>query len=190
MRRRTAVRLAESSRRAAKLLDSTNVGWSAHKAKSVGTKAMFCRKIQSVKQPPTLPGTVDEYILSFPPAVQSILKKVRATVLKAAPQAEETMKYRLPTLVLNGNLVHFGAFKNHIGFYATPTGNEQFRRELSVYKGAKGSVQFPLSEPIPFNLISKIVRFRVRENMERAAVKKTRAKQTNRARGSSPRTRT
>jgi uncharacterized protein YdhG (YjbR/CyaY superfamily) len=179
------VSLAEGFHKAA--LDSTNLAWSGHKAKSVGTKAMFCRKIHSVKQPPKVPGTVDEYILSFPPAVQSILKKVRATVLKAAPQAEETMKYRLPTLVLNGNLVHFGAFKNHIGFYATPTGNEQFRRELSAYKGAKGSVQFPLSEPIPFNLISKIVRFRVRENMERAAAKKTKSKQTNRARGRSPR---
>jgi uncharacterized protein YdhG (YjbR/CyaY superfamily) len=135
-----------------------------------------------MKQPQSVPVTIDEYIASFPPNVRSILKQIRATVRKAAPEAKEAIKYRLPTLVLNGNLVHFGAFKNHIGFYATPTGNEQFRRELSVYKGAKGSVQFPLTEPMPFDLISKIVRFRVQENVARASVKKGKGRRKNPAR--------
>jgi len=135
-----------------------------------------------MKQPQSVPVTIDEYIASFPPNVRSILKQIRATLRKAAPEAKEAIKYRLPTLVLNGNLVHFGAFKNHIGFYATPTGNEKFRRELSVYKGAKGSVQFPLTEPMPFDLISKIVQFRVQENMARASAKKGKGKRKNPAR--------
>jgi uncharacterized protein YdhG (YjbR/CyaY superfamily) len=116
--------------------------------------------------------TIDEYIADFPPDVQVILKKLRATIRKAAPDAEEAMKYRLPTFVLHGNLVHFGAFKKHIGFYATPTGNEKFRKELSVYEGAKGSVQFPLDKPIPYDLVSKMVKFRVKENLEKAAKRK------------------
>ena len=129
-----------------------------------------------MKDEPGFPTSVDQYIASFPSEVRAILKKVRATVRKAAPKAEETIKYRLPTLVLHGNLVHFGEFKTHIGFYATPSGNEQFRKELSAYKGAKGSVQFPLSEPIPFGLIGKIVRFRVQENLARAGAKSKKAK--------------
>ncbi len=84
----------------------------------------------------------------------------------------EAIKYRLPTFVLSGNLVHFGAFKKHIGFYATPTGNKKFREELFAYEGAKGSVQFPLDKPIPFGLVSKMVKFRVKENFERSAMKR------------------
>jgi len=118
------------------------------------------------------PTTIDDYIAGFPPDVQETLEKLRATIRKAAPDAEEAIKYRLPTFVLNGNLVHFGAFKKHIGFYATPTGNEKFRKELSVYEGAKGSVQFPLDKPIPFGLVSKMVKFRVKENQERAVAKR------------------
>ena len=115
---------------------------------------------------------IDDYIATFPPDVQVILEKIRATIRKSAPGAEEAIKYRLPTFVLDGNLVHFGAFKKHIGFYATPTGNQQFRDELSAYEGAKGSVQFPLDKPIPLGLISKMVKFRVKENLARAAAKK------------------
>jgi len=125
-----------------------------------------------MKTVPTTPNTIDEYIADFPPDVQVILEKLRATIKRAAPDAEETIKYRLPTFVLNGNLVHFGAFKKHIGFYATPTGNEKFRKELSVYEGAKGSVQFPLDKPIPFGLVSRMVKFRVKENLQRAVAKR------------------
>ncbi|HLC02791.1 MAG TPA: DUF1801 domain-containing protein [Anaerolineales bacterium] len=111
---------------------------------------------------------IDEYIAGFPQEVRGILKKIRATIRAAAPDAEEAIKYRMPTFILEGNLVHFAAFKNHIGFYPTPTGIEKFKGELSVYKGAKGSVRFPLDEPIPFGLIGKIVKLRVKEHLEKA----------------------
>ena len=117
------------------------------------------------------PQNIDEYIADFPPDIQKILQKVRLTIRRAAPKAEETIKYRMPTFTLNGNLVHFAAFKKHIGFYPTPTGTKEFQKELSIYKGAKGSVQFPLDQPIPFGLISQIVKFRVKENLARAAAK-------------------
>ena len=116
--------------------------------------------------------TIDEYIASSPKDVQTILKKIRATVKKAAPKAEETINYGIPTFTLNGNLVHFAGFKSHIGFYPTPSGIEKFKKELSVYEGAKGSVKFPLDGPIPYGLITKIVKFRVKENLERAEAKK------------------
>jgi len=117
------------------------------------------------------PQTIDEYIAGFPPAVQKILQKIRRTVRKAAPDAEETIKYQMPTFTLKGNLVHFAAFQKHIGFYPAPTGIEQFKQELSVYEGGRGSVRFPLDQPIPFDLIRRIVRFRVKENLERAKAK-------------------
>ncbi len=120
---------------------------------------------------PTAPKTIDEYIAGFPNDVQEILEKIRTTIRKAAPDAEETIKYQMPTFTLKGNLVHFAAFKKHIGFYPTPTGTEKFQKELSVYQGAKGSVRFPLDKPIPFDLISKIVKFRVKENLDRAKAK-------------------
>ena len=119
----------------------------------------------------TAPKNIDEYIAGFPKDVQEILQKVRMTIRKGAPDAEETIKYRMPTFTLKGNLVHFAAFKKHIGFYPTPTGTEKFQKELSAYKGAKGSVRFPLDKPIPFDLISKIVKFRVKENLARAQAK-------------------
>ncbi len=119
----------------------------------------------------TAPQTIDEYIAGFPKDVREILEKIRMTIRKAAPDAEETISYQMPTFTLKGNLVHFAAFKKHIGFYPTPTGTEKFQKELSVYKGAKGSVRFPLGQPIPFALVSKIVKFRVKENLERAAAK-------------------
>ena len=110
------------------------------------------------------PGSIDEYIAGFPKSVQHVLEQVRAVIKAAAPDAQEAIKYRLPTFVLNGNLVHFGAFKNHIGFYPTPSGIEKFKDGLSVFKNAKGSVQFPLDKPMPLKLITKIVKFRVAES--------------------------
>lgn len=101
----------------------------------------------------TVPKTIDDYIAGFPRDVQEFLTKIRAAIRKAAPGANEAIKYRLPTFVLNGNVVHFGAFKKHIGFYALPAGNAAFRKELSAYAGSKGSVQFPLDRPIPHRLI-------------------------------------
>jgi len=122
----------------------------------------------------TPPKDIDEYIAAFPNDVQNILQKIRMTIGNAAPDAEETIKYQMPTFTLKGNLVHFAAFKKHIGFYPVPTGIEKFKKELSVYEGGKGSVQFPLDKPIPFNLISKIVKFRVKENLEKAAARRKR----------------
>lgn len=116
--------------------------------------------------------TIDEYIAGFPKDTQKMLQAMRAVIRKAAPEAEETIKYAIPTFVLNGNLVHFGGFKNHIGFYPARTGIEAFKKELSMYKGAKGSIQFPLDKPLPLALISKIAKFRVKKNLEKARAKK------------------
>ena len=117
------------------------------------------------------PKTIDEYIAAFPPDVQALLEQIRQTIRSAAPAAEETISYQMPTFTLKGNLVHFAAFKKHIGFYPVPTGIEEFKSELSAYEGGKGSVKFPLDRPIPFDLISRIVTFRVKENLERAEEK-------------------
>lgn len=111
--------------------------------------------------------TIDEYIAQFPEDVQEILAKIRAVVREAAPQAVEKISYQMPTFYLNGNLVHFAAFKHHIGFYPAPTGIEEFKEELSAYKGAKGSVQFPLDRPMPYALIRRIVEFRVAQNLQK-----------------------
>lgn len=116
-------------------------------------------------------ASIDEYIAAFPKDIQEVLEKLRTTIKKAAPSAEETINYQIPTFTLKGNLVHFAAFKKHVGFYPTPTGMEKFKTELSVYEGAKGSVKFPLDKPIPYPLVSKIVKFRVKENLERAEAK-------------------
>lgn len=121
----------------------------------------------------TTPQTIDDYIAGFPPDVQEILEKIRMTIRQAAPAASETIKYQMPTFTLNGNLVHFAAFKKHIGFYPTPTGTEKFQEELSSYKSGKGSIRFPLDKPIPYDLITDIVRFRVQESLAKAAVKRT-----------------
>src|SRR5215813_6086533 len=120
--------------------------------------------------------TIDEYIAHFPSDVQTILQKIRETIRKAAPTAEETINYQIPTFKLHGNLVHFAGFAHHIGFYPTPNGIEKFKKELSVYKGAKGSVQFPLDKPIPYGLITKIVKFRVKDSLAKAAAKKKKKK--------------
>jgi uncharacterized protein YdhG (YjbR/CyaY superfamily) len=109
---------------------------------------------------------IDEYIRSFPPAIQKILEQLRTIIHKNAPDAEEAISYGMPTFKFNGNLVHFAAFEHHIGFYPTPSGLEAFEKELAPYKHAKGSVQFPLDEPIPYDLVKRIVQFRVRENLK------------------------
>lgn len=108
--------------------------------------------------------TMDAYIASFPTEVQGILEQIRQTIRKAAPGATEAISYQIPTFKMNGsNLVHFAAWKEHIGFYATPSGNAAFKKELARYKVAKGSIRFPLDEPIPYGLVAKIVKFRVKE---------------------------
>lgn len=111
------------------------------------------------------PQNVDEYISSFPEEIQAVLEQIRSTVKKAAPEAEEVISYSMPAYKLNGVLCYFAAFESHIGFYALPEGNETFKKELSQYKTGKGSIQFPLNKPIPFDLITKIVAFRRNENL-------------------------
>lgn len=120
---------------------------------------------------PATPKTIDEYIAGFPADVREILQKIRMTIQEAAPEAQEKISYQMPTFYLKGNLVHFAAFKEHIGFYPVPTGIEKFKKELSVYKQGKGSVQFPLDRPIPYGLITKIVKFRVKENLAKGKKK-------------------
>ena len=121
--------------------------------------------------------TIDEYIETFPKDVQSILEKMRQTIRRAAPEAEEAISYQIPVFKLNGNLVWFAAFKNHIGFYPMITAIQAFKKELSRYKGAKGSVQFPMEKPIPYDLVKKIVRFRRKENLEKKRVREFVAKE-------------
>jgi uncharacterized protein YdhG (YjbR/CyaY superfamily) len=124
-----------------------------------------------MKTEQTIPRTIDEYIDGFEADIQEILQQIRMTIKEAAPEAEETISYQMPTFTLKGNLVHFAAYKNHIGFYPVPSGIEKFKQELSGYKGAKGSVQFPLDQPMPLDLIRRIVQFRVEENLAKAAAK-------------------
>lgn len=116
--------------------------------------------------------SIDDYISKFPTEVQEILMTIRKVIKESAPDAKEKISYQMPTFALHGNLVHFAAFKNHIGFYPAPSGIEAFKEELSVYKGAKGSVQFPINKPLPYELISKIVKFRVAENIKKAEDKR------------------
>lgn len=117
------------------------------------------------------PSSIDEYIAGFPADVQDILEKLRLTIQQAAPEAVEAIRYQIPTFILNGNLVHFAAYKKHIGFYPTPSGIEQFKSELIAYKTSKGTVQFALDQPIPYDLVRKIVTFRVAENTQKAREK-------------------
>ena len=121
-------------------------------------------------------SSIDDYIAYFPEEVQILLKELRAVIKASAPEAEERISYQMPTFSQKGNLVHFAAYKNHIGFYPTPSGIEKFKNELSAYEGAKGSVQFPLGKPIPYDLISEIVMFRVKENLEKAEAKEKKKK--------------
>ncbi len=118
----------------------------------------------------TKPKDIDEYIAGFPKDTQKNLEQIRAAIKKAAPGAEETISYAMPTFKLKGRyLVYFAGYKNHIGLYPAPRGNEAFKKDLSVFKGGKGTVQFPLDKPMPLNLITRIVKFRIKENLEKAA---------------------
>ncbi len=114
------------------------------------------------------PENIDEYIGGFPNEVQEILEKIRITIQKAAPDAKEKISYAMPAFEQNGIVVYFAAFKNHIGFYPTPSGIEAIKLELSEFKGAKGSIRFPLDKPMPLDLITKVVKLRVAENIKKA----------------------
>lgn len=118
------------------------------------------------------PANIDAYISAFPEVIQTLLESVRQTIRKAAPEAEETISYQIPTFKLHGNLVHFAAFKKHIGFYPTSSGIRIFQDELADYEISKGTIRFPFDKPLPLDLIDKIVRFRVKENLEKKNKKK------------------
>jgi uncharacterized protein YdhG (YjbR/CyaY superfamily) len=113
------------------------------------------------------PSTIDEYIQMFPGNVQALLVSLRQTIREAAPEAEETISYQIPTFKQNGILVHFAAFKKHIGFYPTPSGVEAFQEELSAYESSKGSVKFRMDQELPLDLVHRIVRSRVQQNLEK-----------------------
>lgn len=117
-------------------------------------------------------ATIDEYIADFPEEIREILQKIRSTIRAAAPGATEKISYQMPTFYLEGNLVHFAAFKHHIGFYPTPSGIEEFVGDLEEYQTLKGAIQFPLDRPIPYDLFARITAFRVRQDLEKAQAKK------------------
>jgi len=116
-------------------------------------------------------ATIDEYIAAFPPVVQSILRKIRLTIRKAIPEAKEKISYRIPAFTLDGDLIYFAAFKNHIGMYPPVRGDEKLQKELARYRGEKGNLKFPLDEPIPYGLITRIVEARLKEHRARLAAK-------------------
>jgi uncharacterized protein YdhG (YjbR/CyaY superfamily) len=122
------------------------------------------------------PKNIDEYIKGFSPDVQEILEKIRSTIRRAAPEAEETISYRIPAFMQNGVLVYFAAFKNHIGFYPPVKGDAALMKTLSRYAGEKGNLQFPLDQPISYGLIKRIVQLRVKQNMAKAVAEKTKRK--------------
>jgi uncharacterized protein YdhG (YjbR/CyaY superfamily) len=128
----------------------------------------------------TIPKSTDEYISQFAGKQQKALQEIRKAIKSAAPQAEEVISYSMPAYKLNGMLVYFAGYENHIGFYPTPSGIEAFKKELAIYKSAKGSVQFPIDQPLPLALIKKMVQFRIKENTEsnktKAAVVKAKSK--------------
>jgi uncharacterized protein YdhG (YjbR/CyaY superfamily) len=123
--------------------------------------------------------TIDEYIKTFPEDVQKLLEKIRETIRKAAPEAVETISYQMPTFNLEGKyLIYFAAWKNHIGFYPIPAGDKAFQKELSPYKGAKSSVRFPIDKPIPYDLVKKLVMFRIKENQGKKKLRNLPPKKT------------
>ena len=122
-----------------------------------------------MKTSQTAPKDMDEYIAGFPERIQEILQKIRATIKKAAPEAEETISYKMPAFNLQGHpLVYFAGCKKHIGFYPAPIGRDEFKEEIAPYESGKGTLQFPLDQPIPYKLITKVVKFHARENLARA----------------------
>ena len=125
-----------------------------------------------MKTKPQKPTTIDDYIADFPPDVQPSLTKVREAIRRAAPQAEEAIKYQMPTFVLNGNLIHFAGYKNHIGLYPGSKTLEEFKDQLTKYEVSKGTVRFPLDKPIPSGLIGKITKYCVKRNAEKAVSRK------------------
>ena len=120
--------------------------------------------------------SIDHYISTFPTDIQEILESIRQVIREAAPEATEKISYQMPTFAQHGNVVHFAAFKNHIGFYPAPSGIEEFEQELAPYKAGKGTIQFPLGKPMPMELITKIVKFRVAENITKSELKSTKKK--------------
>jgi len=120
--------------------------------------------------------SIDEYIAAFPEEIQKILEELRAIIKAAAPEAQEKISYQMPAFALKGNLVYFAAYKKHIGFYPTSSGIQAFKNELSPYEGAKGTVRFPIDKPLPLDLIRKIVKFRVTENLRKAEIKASKKK--------------
>jgi uncharacterized protein YdhG (YjbR/CyaY superfamily) len=125
-----------------------------------------------MKSDQAAPRDVDEYIAGFPPEIQEILEHIRRTIKRAAPDAQETIKYRMPTFSLNGSFLHFAAYKSHIGVYPAPRANEEFKHELSLYPGDKSTVRFPLDQPIPYALIARIAEFRARKSLEAEVTKR------------------
>jgi uncharacterized protein YdhG (YjbR/CyaY superfamily) len=117
--------------------------------------------------------TINQYLKLFPKDTQAKLIELRLAIKKSAPQAQEKISYQMPTFYLNGNLVHFAAYKNHIGFYPTPSGIKAFKKELTKYKTSKGAVQFPLDKKLPLSLIKKIVKYRVKENLKKLIKKQS-----------------
>jgi len=124
-----------------------------------------------MKTNPPTPKTIDEYIATFPADVQEHLEKIRMTIRKAAPDAQEAIKYAIPTFTLNGNMISFAAYKKHIAIYPAPGGNEKFQKELAPYRTAKSTVELPLDKPMPYGLITKLVKFRVKEHLENVKAK-------------------
>lgn len=113
------------------------------------------------------PASIDEYIAAFPPAIQEILQRIRQVIREEAPQAQETIRYQMPTFRLNGNLVHFAGYAHHVGFYPGSEAIEVFREEIKGYKTSRGTIQFPLDKPIPYDLIKKITEFRVKQSLQK-----------------------
>ena len=129
-----------------------------------------------MKTKPASPQNIDDYIADFPADVQEVLQKIRVTIKKAAPKAEETISYKIPTFNLKGQyLIYFAAYKKHIGLYPVPSGDDEFNQEISIYQAGKGTLRFPLDKPIPYKLISKIVKIRAKENSAKATANRKKA---------------
>ena len=124
----------------------------------------------------TKPGSIDEYIAGFPNDIQKILRQIRATIKKAAPEAEELISYNMPLYKWNGMLVSYAAWKNHIGLYPSPAATGELKKKLIPYEGAKATLKFPIDKPLPLELISKIVKLRMNENLEKSKAKLKRKK--------------
>ena len=118
------------------------------------------------------PKIIDEYIAAFPPEVQAILERIRSMIRAAAPEAEEKISYQMPAFTLGGDLIYFAAFKKHIGIFPPVKGDEKLRKEMAPYLGEKGNLKLPLNKPIPYDLIKRVIEFRIQEHLERAASKR------------------